>query len=99
MNKPFMFVFILAVAACLPLPSLAQGKARNADLPEPMRSILRVTLDVDSAITVRAKLGATRERSIGSGDDTYASWCYLAADSSALIELMSDRSDMGTIGK
>ena len=59
-----------------------------------------VTLNRDSAASIHAKLGTTDEREVGAGHDVLLSWCYLVRrdTSSALLELMSDASDMGTAG-
>ena len=88
---PFFAVLLAPVAK-------AQVSARNTDLPADMRSIAGLVVNRDSALSVKAKLGATRERMSGSGHDVLLVWCYVTADSS-LLELMSDRSGMGTDGK
>ena len=77
-----------------------RAQSSGRDLPIGFRSLAGVTLNRDSATTVRAKLGATRERRVGSGHDVYVSWCYLPGNESprALLDLMSDASDMGTPG-
>jgi hypothetical protein len=77
------------------------GQTRQHDLPAAFRSVAGVTLNRDSAATIRAKLGATVERQVGTGHDVLASWCYVARTdaSPVLLELMSDMSDMGTQGR
>jgi len=77
-----------------------RGQSSGRDLPRGFRSLAGVTLTRDSAATIRAKLGPTRERRIGTGHDVYERWCYRLTDGSrALLELMSDASDMGTPGQ
>lgn len=78
-----------------------RGQAAGRDLPRGFRSLAGVTLNRDSAASIRAKLGPTRERRIGTGHEAYASWCYVPAVGSpgTLLELMSDVSDMGTPGQ
>jgi hypothetical protein len=78
-----------------------RGQSAGQDLPGGFRSLAGVTLNRDSAATIRAKLGNTRERRAGTGYQPYASWCYVPADRSsrALLELMSDASDMATPGQ
>jgi hypothetical protein len=76
------------------------AQSRNRDLPRLFRSIAGVTLNRDSAASLRTKFGATREREVGEGHDRYAAWCYVPAhDSAVVLELMSDISDMGTPGR
>lgn len=89
-----------ARSLCVTLGLLAAQSAGH-DLPLPFRSVAGVTVDRDSAISIRATLGPARERRVGSGDEVFTRWCYLAADDSSgpLLELMSDASDMGTPGK
>lgn len=76
------------------------AQSGGRDLPPAFRSVAGVTLNRDSAATIRAKLGATRERRVGTEHDTFASWCYVPTEASsrALLELMSDASDLGTPG-
>lgn len=64
------------------------------------RSLAGVTLNLDSAATIRAKLGNTRERRIGTARGPYTSWCYAPSGPTAhaLLELMSDAGDLGTPG-
>jgi hypothetical protein len=75
-----------------------QAQSRGEDLPHGVWTIAGVTLNRDSAASIRAKLGETRERRIGTGHDSYVSLCYVRRDRSSrtLLELMSDASDMGT---
>lgn len=89
----------LALGALAPRTLHAQSTGR--DLPPGFRTLAGVTLNRDSATTIRAALGRTRERRIGAGHDVYDAWCYTAARSSpgALLEFMSDASDMGTPGR
>lgn len=77
----------------------AQTGAR--DMPPGLRSLAGVTLNRDSAASIRATLGATRERHVGAGHDAYIVWCYTLPHESprALLELMSDASEMGTPGR
>jgi len=63
-----------------------------------VRSLAGVTLNRDSAATIRAKLGRTRERRVRTPDGVHDSWCYVLANSHDLLELMSDATDMGTPG-
>ncbi len=77
----------------------ASAQSGGRDLPLGFRSLADVTLNRDSAVTIRAKLGDSRERRFGRGHDVYISWCYVLDTSRhALLELMSDASDMGTPG-
>ena len=91
-------VFALALMALCTAQLEAQSGGK--DLPPGFRSVAGVTLNRDSAVTIRAKLGATRERRIDAGHGFYYSWCYVPAGgpSRALLELMSDAGDMGTPG-
>lgn len=91
----------LVAALCALSFAEAGSQSRGQDLPRGFRSLAGVTLNQDSAVTIRAKLGDTRERRIGAGHDVYTSWCYVEAheSSGALLELMSDASDMGTPGE
>jgi hypothetical protein len=77
-----------------------RGQSGGRDLPRDFRSLAGVTLNRDSAATIRATLGTTRERRLGTGHAVYTSWCYRLADgaSRALLEVMSDASDLGTPG-
>lgn len=77
------------------------AQSGGQDLPRGFRSLAGVTLNQDSAATIHAKLGPTRERHVGAGHDVRVSWCYVLTkgSSSALLELMSDASDMGTPGQ
>ncbi len=81
----------------------SQGQSRGRDLPEGFRSLGGVTLNRDSAVSIRARLGPSRERRLGreSGYDQYVSWCYVRTGGSPgpLLELMSDASVMGTPGQ
>jgi len=92
---------VLAVLVSLLCVTAVQGQSGGRDLPRGVRSLVGVTLNEDSAATIRSKLGDTRERRIGTGHDVYSSWCYVPAEqtSRALLELMSDASDMGTPGQ
>src|SRR6185437_6404013 len=91
-------VFALALMALCTAQLEAQSGGK--DLPPGFRSVAGVILNRDSAVTIRAKLGATRERRIDAGHGFYYSWCYVPAGgpSRALLELMSDAGDMGTPG-
>jgi hypothetical protein len=76
------------------------AQSADHDLPLGVRSLAGVTLNRDSAASIRAKLGSTRERRVGIGDDGYISWCYVSEGSPrVLLELMSDASDMATPGQ
>jgi hypothetical protein len=77
-----------------------RGQSRGRDLPPSFRSVAGVTLNQDSAATIFSKLGNTRERHVGAGNDAYISWCYAPAGGPprALLELMSDATDRGTPG-
>jgi hypothetical protein len=77
------------------------AQVRTHDLPPAFRSLAGVTLNRDSAATIRAKLGSTREQRVGSGHDVFTAWCYVGTGPSShtLVELMSDASDMGTPGR
>jgi hypothetical protein len=92
-----------ALAICLTALSIAdlRGQSGGQDLSLGFRSLAGVTLNRDSAATVRAKLGVTRERRIGAGHDAYTRWCYVKGEgsSSALLELLSTAGDMGTPGQ
>ncbi|HEY5219644.1 MAG TPA: hypothetical protein VIJ16_07535 [Gemmatimonadaceae bacterium] len=92
---------LLAMALSALCTASLRGQSGGHDLPRGFRSLAGVTLNRDSAASIRAKLGNTRERRIGTGHKTYATWCYVPADGSrrALLELMSDASDMGTQGQ
>lgn len=94
---------VLVLATALGALYIADLRAQSGgrDLPRGVRSLAGVTLNQDSAATIRAKLGNTRTRRIGTGHGVYASWCYVPAgrSSRALLELMSDASDMGTPGQ
>jgi hypothetical protein len=90
--KGCVIVAIGAVGA-----SVLAAQSNGRDLPLGVRSIAGVTLNEDSAVSIRAKLGPTPERRIGSGHDAYLSWCYVSPN--ALLELMSDDSDMRTPGR
>jgi len=95
-----MRVSLLAIALTALCIADLRAQSGGRDLPRGFRSLAGVTLNEDSAATIRAKLGHTRERQTGTGHDVYTSWCYVPADASrdALLELMSDASDMGTPG-
>jgi len=77
------------------------AQSRGRDLPLGIRTLAGVTLNHDSAAMIRAKLGLTRERTVGTGHDVMLEWCYLPRSTApgALLELMSDASDMGTPGR
>lgn len=77
------------------------ARSRRHDVPLGIRTLAGVTLNRDSAATIRAKLGPTRERTVGTGHDVMLDWCYLPRSTApgALLELMSDASDMGTPGR
>ena len=77
-----------------------QAQSGGRDLPPGFRSLGGVTLNRDSAATVRATMGTTRERRIGAGQAAYTDWCYRVPDGAphALLEVMSDASDLGTPG-
>lgn len=87
------------IAIALGVFRLADVRAQAAghDLPTGFRSLAGVTLNVDSAESVRAKLGPTRERQVGAGHGAYVMSCYATTD--ATLELMSDVSDRGTPGR
>jgi hypothetical protein len=93
--------WIVAMALALCCVANLRGQAAGQDLPLGLRSLAGVTLNRDSAATIRAKLGHTRERRIGVGHDAYTSWCYVPIDSSpnALVELLSDAGELGTPGQ
>lgn len=77
------------------------AQSRSDDLPPAARTIAGVTLNHDSLASILAKLGHTRERRVGIDHDVYTSLCYVAGEGSrrALLDLMSDASDMGTAGQ
>jgi hypothetical protein len=77
------------------------AQSRRHDVPLGIRTLAGVTLNRDSAATIRSKLGPTRERTVGTGHDVMLDWCYLPRGTApgALLELMSDASDMGTPGR
>lgn len=79
----------------------SRTQSRGHDVPPGARSLAGVTLNRDSAASIRAKLGPARERTVGTGHDVMLDWCYLprGSASGALLELMSDASDMGTTGR
>jgi hypothetical protein len=90
---------ILSVLALATLRvATLQAQSRGEDLPHGVRTISGVTLNRDSAASIRAKLGETRERRVGTGHDSFVSFCYVRSDRSSrtVLELMSDASDMGT---
>ena len=93
-----LFAPSLALTLCA-APLHAQS--RGDDLPIGARTVAGVTLNRDSAASIIAKFGHTRERTMDTGHDVYTSLCYVAtADpSTALLELMSDASDRETPGK
>lgn len=99
MRPTTTWILALALGASSTADLSAQSGGR--DLPLGFRSIASVTLNRDSALTITAKLGTTRERRIDFGRHVYTVWCYLPPDSShrAVLELMSDGSDMGTPGQ
>lgn len=76
------------------------AQSGGKDLPVGFRSIAGVTLNRDSAATIRAKLGIALEQHVGAGHDVDVRWCYIPAEgsSSTLLELLSDAGDMGTPG-
>ncbi len=92
-------VFLIALSALCISDVRAQSGGR--DLPLGFRSLAGVTLNQDSAATIRAKLGNTRERRVGTDHNGYAGWCYVPSvgPSGALLELLSDASDMGPPGQ
>lgn len=92
---------VLALGLCILGAPRVRGQSAGHDLPPGFRSLAGVTLNRDSAATIRAKLGGTRERRTGTGHDASLSWCYVPvdADPRSLLELMSDASDMGTPGR
>jgi hypothetical protein len=96
-TKLLLLVMALGVTCSADLRAQSGGR----DLPRGFRSLAGVTLNRDSAATIRAKLGDTRERNVGTGHDRFASWCYVRAEgrSRVVLELMSDASDMGTPGR
>lgn len=97
MTRSGVFALALMALCVAGLDAQSGGK----DLPPGFRSIAGVTLNRDSAVTIRAKLGATRERRIDAGHGFYYSWCYVPVGGSSrvLLELMSDAGDMGTPGR
>ena len=91
-----------ALAVALSTLCIANVRAQvgGRDLPVGLRSLAGVTLNRDSAASIRAKLGTTRERRVGGGRDALVEWCYLPPGSAhGLLELMSDASAMGTPGR
>lgn len=90
----------LAIALSLLHITRLPAQSGGRDLPPAFRSLAGVTLDRDSAASIRATLGPTRERHFGAGHDVFTAWCYVPPGNSnvALLELMSDASDMGTPG-
>ena len=78
-----------------------RGQSAGRDLPLGFRSLAGVTLNRDSAATIRAKLGNAGERRVAVGHDRYLRWCFVPASrsSSTLVELMSNAGDMGTPGQ
>ena len=75
------------------------GQSGGRDLPRGLRSLAGISLNEDSAATVRTKLGRTREQRVGAGHHDYVSWCYVPAElPRGVLELMSDARDMGTPG-
>jgi len=96
-----MILRFLPLTICLVASTArAQAKPRTADLPRAFRSLAGVALNRDSARSIRLKLGAAPASHVGSGHDSYVTWCYRAqpGDSLITLELMSDNSDMGTRG-
>jgi hypothetical protein len=93
-------VFLLATALTLLRNADLLGQSRGRDLPVALRSLAGVTLNRDSAASIRAKLGNTREERVGTGHGVDVVWCYAPAGTTSgpLLELMSDASDMGTPG-
>jgi hypothetical protein len=91
----------LAVALSALYIADLRGQSAGRDLPLGFRSLAGVTLNRDSAATIRAKLGTTHERRVGAGDDAYIGWCFVPVNRSsrALVELLSSAGDMGTRGK
>ena len=93
-------VLTLALALMALCTAQLEAQSGGKDLPLGFRSVAGVTLNRDSAATIRAKLGATRERRVDAGHGFYYSWCYVPGSGSSrvLLELMSDAGDMGTPG-
>ena len=93
---------VLTVAVGLSAVAIgSQAQSLQRDLPASFRSMAGVTLNRDSAASIRRKLGLSAERKIGADHDTFTSWCYLTREDSSpvILELMSDASDMGTPGR
>jgi hypothetical protein len=101
MNVTATKAAVLAIVLSVLCLADARAQSGGRDLGRDFRSVAGVTLNRDSAATVRATLGKTRERRVGSGHDVFVSWCYVPATGSSrmLLELMSDASDMGTPGR
>jgi hypothetical protein len=91
-------VAVLAFAFATRRNGDLHAQSHHRDLPRGLRSIAGVTLNRDSAASIRTKLGNTREQRLGEGHDVFTSWCYSLTGnaSGGLLELMSDISDMGT---
>ncbi|MGH7654232.1 MAG: hypothetical protein ACREN6_06165 [Gemmatimonadaceae bacterium] len=94
-------VALLAIAQSALWVVGARAQSAGDDLPPGFRSLAGVTLNRDSAATIRAKLGTARERRSGAGRDALTDWCYVPADGPdrTVLDLMSDASDMGTPGQ
>jgi hypothetical protein len=100
-TRYFLILRMLSVCAWLFVSTLgAQLAPRALDLPRPFRSLAGIELNRDSALSLGAKLGTAPTKRVGSGHDTYLSWCYLAVTgaSATTLAFMSDDSDMGTHG-
>ncbi|HEY4216457.1 MAG TPA: hypothetical protein VGM67_04935 [Gemmatimonadaceae bacterium] len=92
---------VLAIALSALCVANVRCQSRGQDLPLGFRSLAGVTLNRDSASTIRATLGNTREQRVGTGHDIDTRWCYVFTNGSSrsLLELLSDASDMGTPGQ
>lgn len=90
----------LAVTVSLVRVGLLAAQSGGRDLPVGLRSIAGLTLNQDSAVTIRAKLGDTRERRLGAGHDAYTSRCYVAGEPAhILLELLSSAGETRTAGE
>jgi hypothetical protein len=94
--KTVTLALALTVFAAPNLWSQSGGR----DLPLGLRSFAGVTLNRDSAASIRATLGTTRERRVLIGGERYVVLCYaLSGDSSsAMLELMTNAGDATDVG-
>lgn len=72
--------------------------ANERDLPETFRTVARVRLNADSAVSLAQKLGAATQWMSGSGHDRYRNWCYRigVAPSGTTLRVQSDAGEMGS---